>query len=312
MSSRSQRSAIACERVAQVGAVGHLVDDDAELAADRVGHLDGQQVERGGDRMARAQAADEDVERDRELLLHLLARAGGLELQEHQREPGPERRRRRSPPAASGRARSGCRGRARMISDRRRTAPPARAGSSASACRSESGPATATSMRSNLRPSRSSAGGRSFGSALSARRSTCKVSPCDLPWPIILSRRLIAWPSERLRATQLTKASIAEQHRTEDAGEREGLEPGRAHAVELRVGPEQVGRQADAVRQDVVEEARPDAGRLEAALDLSVGVDAGLTEAEDLLHRDDVAFHAGELGQAEQLAAAVGRGGRPG
>ena len=65
----------ALQRVAQLGAIGHFVDDDPELAADRVRHFDRQQVERGGDRMAGAKAAHEHVERDRELFLHLLARA---------------------------------------------------------------------------------------------------------------------------------------------------------------------------------------------------------------------------------------------
>ena len=69
MSSRSQRSAIAMQRVAKIGAIGHLVDHQPELAADRVGHFGGQQVERGGDRMTGAKPAHEDVERDRKLVL---------------------------------------------------------------------------------------------------------------------------------------------------------------------------------------------------------------------------------------------------
>ena len=69
MSSRSHRSAMFCKRIAKFGAVGHFVDDNAELRSDRIGHLDGQQVERGSDRMPGAKAADEHVERDRELVL---------------------------------------------------------------------------------------------------------------------------------------------------------------------------------------------------------------------------------------------------
>ena len=72
MSSRSHRSAMAWQRIAQLGAISDFVDDDAELAADRIRHLDGQQVERGGDRVAGAQAAHEHIQRDRELILHLL------------------------------------------------------------------------------------------------------------------------------------------------------------------------------------------------------------------------------------------------
>ena len=90
MSSRSQRSAIAGQRIAQVGAIGHFVDDDPELAADRIGHFDRQQVERRGDRVAGAKAADEHVERDRELVLHLLAHPRRTDLEEQHRNARAE------------------------------------------------------------------------------------------------------------------------------------------------------------------------------------------------------------------------------
>ena len=46
------------------------------------------------------------------------------------------------------------------------------------------------------------------------------------------------------------------------------------------------------------EEARPHAGGLEMALHGAVGGGAGAHVFEDLLHLDDVAFHAGDLGDA--------------
>ena len=81
----------ALQRVAKLRAIGHFVDDKAELAADRIGHFGRQQIERRRDRVAGAKPADEHVERDRKLLLHLLARAGRLEIEEHQRKRGAER-----------------------------------------------------------------------------------------------------------------------------------------------------------------------------------------------------------------------------
>ena len=47
----------------QIGAVGDLVGDDAELAADRIGHFASHHVDGDRHRMAGAQAAHDDVER---------------------------------------------------------------------------------------------------------------------------------------------------------------------------------------------------------------------------------------------------------
>ena len=66
--------------------ISDFVDDDLELAADWIRQFDGQQVERGGDRVAGAQAAHENIQCDRELILHLLPHAGGAQLQHE--EPG--------------------------------------------------------------------------------------------------------------------------------------------------------------------------------------------------------------------------------
>ena len=56
-----------------------------------------------------------------------------------------------------------------------------------------------------------------------------------------------------------------------------------------------------AMGKHVIKEAGPDAGRFEAALNMAFGAHAGLAEAEDLLHGDDVALHAGDLGDADDL-----------
>src|SRR3954454_7767515 len=79
--------------------------------------------------------------------------------------------------------------------------------------------------------------------------------------------------------------------------------------VELRVGAEQIRRQHDAVRLHLIEESGPDSSCFELALDLSIGADPRLAEAEDLLHRHDLAFHSGQLRYADELAAAIGQAG---
>src|SRR6202795_1694126 len=55
--------------------------------------------------------------------------------------------------------------------------------------------------------------------------------------------------------------------------------------------PEQAGRKVDAHDLELLEELGPDPGRLEPALYLALD-HAGLLEDEDILHDDDVAFHA--------------------
>ena len=75
-------------------------------------------------------------------------------------------------------------------------------------------------------------------------------------------------------------------------------------SVRLEGEAEEAGRQVDALRLELLDELRPDAGRLEAALDLAVD-DAGLLEDEHVLHDDDVTFHALDLGDVGDLARAV-------
>src|SRR5262245_59907621 len=68
---------------------------------------------------------------------------------------------------------------------------------------------------------------------------------------------------------------------------------------------EHVGRQMDAGGLEALAGLRTHAGRAEPADDLPLLRDAELLEQEDLLHRDHVAFHAGDLGNADDLAGAV-------
>ena len=85
----------------------------------------------------------------------------------------------------------------------------------------------------------------------------------------------------------------------------QGFDPGVTHDLKLHFWPEQLGGQRHAIGGDMVEEARPDARRLEPSLGMALGAHAGLAEVENLLHGDDVALHPGQLGQADQLAATV-------
>src|SRR5579883_542728 len=53
------------------------------------------------------------------------------------------------------------------------------------------------------------------------------------------------------------------------------------------------------------QELRPDTGGLEGSDHVAVGADAFAHEGEDLVHADDVFFHAGDFGDADQLARSV-------
>src|SRR5215207_4882528 len=65
-------------------------------------------------------------------------------------------------------------------------------------------------------------------------------------------------------------------------------------------------RQLHAVLLQPLREARADAGRAVAADDPAVLVHALALEVEDLLHRDRLALHAGDLGDGGDAARAVG------
>ncbi len=83
----------ALQSIAQVRPIGHLIDDDPKLAADRVAHLLGQQVQRRRDRMPRAQPPHESIERDRKLLFHLLAPTLAHSAEHHDRQKHAQRNR---------------------------------------------------------------------------------------------------------------------------------------------------------------------------------------------------------------------------
>src|SRR5438477_4512355 len=67
---------------------------------------------------------------------------------------------------------------------------------------------------------------------------------------------------------------------------------------------EEARRQMDAHHLELLDEHGADARGLEAALDLALD-DPGLLEDEHVLHDDDVAFHALDLGDVDDLARPV-------
>src|SRR5256885_13074636 len=80
----------------------------------------------------------------------------------------------------------------------------------------------------------------------------------------------------------------------------------------VSIGSQRLGRVEIAARDvdppgdQLAKEAGTNAGRLEMALDGTVRRGAGAHVLVDLLHLDDVAFEAGDLGDARDLALAVG------
>src|SRR3954447_16807893 len=67
---------------------------------------------------------------------------------------------------------------------------------------------------------------------------------------------------------------------------------------------EEIRCHVDAHDLELLDELGSDAGRLQPAHDLPFG-DARLLEDEDVLHHDDVAFHALDFGDVGDLARAV-------
>src|SRR5919106_6182934 len=79
-----------------------------------------------------------------------------------------------------------------------------------------------------------------------------------------------------------------------------GIEPSPALVREA----EETRRQVDAHDLELLDELGPDPGGLEAPLDLALD-DAGLLEDEHVLHDDDVAFHALDLSDVDDLPRPV-------
>src|SRR6186997_146066 len=67
---------------------------------------------------------------------------------------------------------------------------------------------------------------------------------------------------------------------------------------------EEARRQVDAHDLELLDELGPDPGRLQPSLDLALD-DAGLLEDEHVLHDDDVAFHALDLGDVDDFPGPV-------
>src|SRR6202008_3581970 len=67
---------------------------------------------------------------------------------------------------------------------------------------------------------------------------------------------------------------------------------------------EEARGQMDAHHLELLDELRPDPGRLQAALDLALD-NARLLEDEHVLHDDDVAFHALDLGDVDDLPGPI-------
>src|SRR5438093_287644 len=80
-----------------------------------------------------------------------------------------------------------------------------------------------------------------------------------------------------------------------------GIEPASSPS---EVESEEARREMDAHHLELLHELRTDAGRLQPALDLAFD-DARLLEHEDVLHDDDVAFHALDLGDVRDLPGPV-------
>ena len=71
------------------------------------------------------------------------------------------------------------------------------------------------------------------------------------------------------------------------------------------VRPKQLSGERNSVRHHLLDEFGSDAGCLELTRDLAFSTQASLTETENFLHGDDLAFHAGEFRQAQQFAATI-------
>src|SRR3546814_15958519 len=78
-----------------------------------------------------------------------------------------------------------------------------------------------------------------------------------------------------------------------------------AASVENVVGIEDALRHLDAAGLELGNELRPDAGGDVAAVDAALAVGRFAAEAEDLLHGDHVALHAGDFLQADEASPTV-------
>src|SRR3546814_5698218 len=117
-----------------------------------------------------------------------------------------------------------------------------------------------------------------------------------------IDRTAVAMAARKAGAAHLHN----QENRSEDRQQDENPDDFCRHGLsDPQIRPEKFGRQPDPVRFRIEQELGTDAGRLELADHLLVLVHAGLLEAEYFLHGDGFAFHAGDLVQAGDLAAAI-------
>src|SRR6185312_7665118 len=131
---------------------------------------------------------------------------------------------------------------------------------------------------------------------------------------LALRRRLAAVTATRGIALETVgdagAAGAGDAERDQD--DREGGDAGDGERHQIHDGTssasvreaEEAGRQVDAHDLELLDELGPDPGRLEPALDLALD-HAGLLEDEHVLHDDDVAFHALDLGDVDDLPGPV-------
>src|SRR4029078_8025479 len=133
------------------------------------------------------------------------------------------------------------------------------------------------------------------------------------PWPVEAAGFLSAWPVEAYRSRRAeipdppdvampTAMSRIARAATPAIASAMGSTV-RSPSVLVREA-EETRRQVDGHDLEILDELRPDPGRLQPALDLALD-DTGLLEDEHVLHDDDVAFHALDLGDVDDLPGPV-------
>src|SRR5437773_4556918 len=76
-------------------------------------------------------------------------------------------------------------------------------------------------------------------------------------------------------------------------------------SLPLRFGEERIDVERNAGSNQLLAELRPDAGRPEPSLHLSIGIDSLAVENKQVLNRDHRPFHAGHLGDAHHFSRAI-------
>src|SRR3954471_20000669 len=145
-----------------------------------------------------------------------------------------------------------------------------------------------------------------------ASASLCEISSATPPCPFVLAGSgfaVVAYLSRRSEIPELPEVAMATAMRTIARAATPAIasavvSTGRCSFPCLVGEPEESGRKVDAHDFELLDELRPDARRLQPALDLAFD-DTGLLEDEHVLHDDDVAFHPLDLGDVDDLSRAV-------